>query len=143
MPAPRERSATLRHRRIHQASGRQRTTRSDGSLLPIAHQNRTFELLYRVARSAIAIGLIEKISDIYADGVFERGEAAIIARALQPVDRRLRKVLITAANLHGHFDIFDVRAHAQRVVSRDNQVSKASRLAGADVEDAVDAPRRQ
>src|SRR5580765_131169 len=43
-------------------------------------------LLYRVARSAIAIRLIEKISDIDADCVFKRSEAAIVARGLQPID---------------------------------------------------------
>src|SRR5439155_24506291 len=51
-----------------------------------------------VARSAETIGGIEEAFDVSLDRVFQRGEAAIIAGALQPIDLALGEVLVAAAN---------------------------------------------
>ena len=51
--------------------------------------------------SAKAIGAIEKILHVGLDRVFQRGEAAIISGAQQPIDFALGEVLIAAADRSG------------------------------------------
>src|SRR3954452_17959268 len=92
-------------------------------------------------RSAEAIGAIEKPFYIKIDGIFQPGEAAIIARAAQPIDLALGKVLVAAADLLGHVDILDVGRSTQRSVGGQYHVLETARRAGSDVEEAGNPPR--
>src|ERR1700736_5376598 len=89
-------------------------------------------------RSAETAGAVEKSPDVAVDRIFQRGEAAIVARALQPIAIALGEVLVAAPNLLGHFDILDIWSGAERVIGRQHHILEAARLAGADVEDAAD-----
>src|SRR5437764_13688116 len=85
-----------------------------------------------------AIGAIEKVADVALDGLFQRGEAAIVTGPLQPIDLALGEILIAAANRLGHVDILDVRSRPERAIGREHHVPEAARLARADIEDAAD-----
>src|SRR5689334_6357241 len=82
-------------------------------------------------RSAEAVGAIEEAFYVQTHRVFQRGEAAIVARAAQPIDLALREILVAAANLRGHVDILDVGRRAERTVSGKHHVLEASRRAGS------------
>src|SRR3984893_5683535 len=88
--------------------------------------------------SAETIGPVEEILDVGLDRAFQRGEAAVIAGPLQPIDIALREVLVAAANRLGHIDILDIRGGAERGVGREHQILEAAGVAGPDVEDATD-----
>src|SRR3984885_12358699 len=93
--------------------------------------------------SAETIGAIEEALDVGLDRRFQRGEAAIVARAAQTGDITLREVLVAAANLLRHLDIFDICRLAERGIGCEHQVLEAARLAGSNIEDAADRWRRQ
>src|ERR1700681_3813625 len=95
-----------------------------------------------VAPSAETIGTIEVTLDVSLDRLFQRGEAAVVAGALQPIAIALGEVLVAAANLLGHVDILDIRNGAERGICREHQFLEAAGLAGADIEDAADRGRR-
>src|SRR5689334_16187819 len=94
-------------------------------------------------RSAEAVGAIEEPFYVKLDGVFQTCEATVIARAAQPIDLALRKVLVAAADLLGHVDILDVGRSTQRAKGSQHHVLEAARRAGPDVEQAGYCRRRQ
>src|SRR5258705_13427748 len=51
-----------------------------------------------VAPSAETIGAVEKTLDVSLDRTLQRGETAVVAGALQPIDITLGEVLVAAAN---------------------------------------------
>src|SRR6185312_9725881 len=86
--------------------------------------------------SAETVGGIEIAFHITLDRLLQRGEAAVVAGAAQPIDFALREVLITVADLLGHVDIADIRLQSECGMGRQHQIPEAARLTGADVEDA-------
>src|ERR1700691_5845074 len=91
---------------------------------------------------AETIGASEEALDVGLDRLFQPGETAIIARIAQTSDIALREILVAAANVFGHLDIFDIRRLAERGIGREHQILEAAGLAGSDVEDAADRRRR-
>src|SRR6516165_12190971 len=84
--------------------------------------------------SPIAIGLVEEGIDIFRNRLFQRGEAAVVAGAAQIFDAGLGEILILVADRRRHVDIFDVRRAAERGEHGNDQITKAARRSGADVE---------
>src|SRR4051812_9091898 len=92
---------------------------------------------FSVARSTETVGPIEKTLDVILYRIFQRGEAAIIAGTLQPIDLALGEVLVTAANGFRHVDILDVGFCTERGIGRQDQVAETARGAGPDVEQSA------
>src|SRR5690348_4882397 len=85
-------------------------------------------------RSTEAIGAIEETLHVKIDRLFERREAAVVARLAQPIDLAFGEVLIAAADLLGHVDILDVGRSTERAESSQHHVLEAARGSRADIE---------
>ncbi len=66
------------------------------------------------ALSPETVVAVKEVLDVAVDRFLQRREAAIVAGAAQPIAFALGEVLIAAANLFGHLDVFDIRRHAER-----------------------------
>src|SRR5437764_6183350 len=86
--------------------------------------------------SPIPIGLVQEQGNIAIHPLFERGEAGVVAGPAQVFDLGFREVLVLVADRRGHVDVIDGRLASERPEHCGNQIAEASRLAGADVEDA-------
>src|SRR6476659_7667507 len=71
---------------------------------------------YLLRRSAEPVGAIEETLHVESDCIFERREAAVVARTAQAIDLAFGEILIAAADLLGHVDILDVRRAAERAI---------------------------
>src|SRR5216684_1805303 len=98
---------------------------------------------HSVATSAEAVGAVEETLDVHSDGLFQRGEAAIVAGALQPIDLTLGEILVAAANRLRHVDILDIGSRAERGIGGNHHILEAARGAGADIEETTDRRDRK
>src|SRR5262245_52454522 len=85
----------------------------------------------------IAVVAAEIAGDVLVHGRLERHEARVIAGPPQALDTRLGEILILSADCFRHVDIFNIHGPTQRLEHGADHITKAFRLAGADVEDAV------
>src|SRR5262249_14881902 len=97
-------------------------------------------MICRCLPSAIPVGLVEKERDIASHSLLEWGEVGVVACPAQVFDLGLREILILAADRRRHVDVFDSRLPAERAERGGDEITKAARLAGSDVEDPP--PRR-
>src|SRR5436305_1684022 len=93
--------------------------------------------------SAEAIRPVEEALEVSSDGVFKRGETAVVTGTLQPVDVALGEVLVAVADRCRHIDIFDVWSGAERTPGSSHQILETARPTGSNVEQAADMRRRQ
>src|ERR1700684_1157326 len=75
--------------------------------------------------------------------LFESAEGGIKSCLSEIFHLRLRKILIAVANRFGHLDIFDHWFTAERSKRRRDQIAKAPRFTGTDVENPRDRRRRE
>src|SRR5438045_3590763 len=83
----------------------------------------------------VTVGGVEELCYVALDAVFRRSEAGVVAGAKQILDLGFREILVLAANVLRHVDVFDSGLEAERAEQGRNQVAKAPGFAGADIED--------
>src|SRR3981189_305061 len=109
---------------------------SETSLITSSKSNIARSLDYcRAMPSPVSVGLVQE-RDIPIHPLLERGEVGVVACLAQVFDLRLGEILVLIADRRRDVDISDVRRAPECAEHGRDQVAEASRLTGADVEDA-------